>query len=215
MREYRPKDYLIPAAQIFVGVPLLLWAVGDFPRRTVLKEALSLLFILAFCQMLGQFFLARGNTRAVKSLNMSTAVKFHKAIGYIAVALLLVHPFLLVVPRYFESGVEPMEAFVTIITTFNSRGIVLGLAAWSVMLILGITSLFRKRLPMKHTTWRVFHGIMSMLLIGLATWHAVNLGRHTDQAMSIYMILLAGGGILLLIKTYVMKPAHKREVASQ
>jgi predicted ferric reductase len=209
MSEYTKRNYLIPATLILIGLPLLFWALGDFPQRTVLKESLSVLSVLAFCLMLGQFFLARSNKSALKSLKMSTALKFHKVIGYIFVVVLLVHPFLIVVPRYFESGVEPMEAFITIITTFDSLGVVLGIIAWCLMFILGVTALIRNMLPMKYKTWRVFHGVLAILFISLATWHAVDLGRHTDQTMSIYMIILAASGVLLLLKTYIFKSSRK------
>jgi predicted ferric reductase len=159
--------------------------------------------------MLGQFFLARSNKHVRKSLKMKTALRFHKAIGYIFVVVLLVHPFFVVLPKYFEEGVAPMEAFVTIITTFDSLGVVLGLTAWLLLLVLGITSLFRNMLPMKYKTWRAFHGILAVFFIGPSTWHAVDLGRHTDLAMSIYMIVLAISGILLLLRTYFLKSSEK------
>jgi len=210
MREYPQKNYLIQATAIFIGLPLLLWALGDFPRRTVFKESLSIIFILAFCQMLGLFFLSRSNKIAVKSFRMGKIVKYHKIIGYICVGVLLIHPFLLVVPRYFESGVAPMEAFITIITTFDSRGIVLGIVAWCLLLLLGITSLIRGRLPIKYTTWRIFHGILTMFILAVVTWHVIDLGRHADLAMSIYFIILAVSGELFLLKTYILKPAKVR-----
>lgn len=205
---------MIPAAAIFIGLPLLLWALGDFPRRTLLKESLSLLFILAFCMMIGQFFLSRGNRSAVQSLRMSTVVKFHKVLGYVCAGVFLLHPFLLVVPRYFEAGVAPREAFTTIITTFDSPGIGRGIIAWVLLLLLGIQSLFRRRLPLKHTTWRTRHGIQAMALLAVATWHVVDLGRHSDLAMSIYFIILAVSGELLLLKTYILKPAKTKKASS-
>jgi predicted ferric reductase len=78
------------------------------------------------------------------------------------------------------------------------------------MLVLGILSLLRKKLPMKYTNWRILHGILAMLFIAAATWHVVDLGRHTDLAMSIYMIILAVSGVLLLLKTYILKPLKER-----
>ena len=206
MGEYHQRNYLIQATTIFIGLPLFLWALGDFPRRTVLKEFFSILFILAFCQMIGLFFLSRGNKSAVKSFRMNTVVKYHKFIGYLCVGMFLIHPFLLVVPRYFESGVSPIEAFITIITTFDSRGIVLGIIAWCLMLILGILSLIRNRLPIKYTSWRFFHGILAMVILAVVTFHVIDLGRHADLAISIYFIILAVSSELLLLKTYILKP---------
>ncbi len=195
----------------FLALPLLFWALGETPRRSFLKEIISILTILAYFLMLGQFFLSRGNKKVLKPHKMGKVVKWHKVIGYIFVSVLLLHPFLIVLPRFFEAGIAPKEAFSTIITTWDSQGIILGMVAWSLMLILGITSAFRKRLGMKYTTWRVFHGLLSIAFITLATWHAMDLGRHTDLPMSLYMGAIAGIGVLLLLRTYFSKPSKNIE----
>lgn len=199
----------IAALLLFIALPLLIWALGDVPRRTVLKEAISLLTILSFSMMILQFFLSRGNGKILKVHRTGKVVKLHKIIGYVFVSFLLLHPFLIVVPRYFEAGVDPGEAFTTMLTTFDSRGIILGLSAWCLMLVLGLSSIFRKRLGMKYTTWRVLHGILSMVFIVLATWHATDLGRHTDLPMSVYMIALGGLGVFQLLRVYLIKSKNQ------
>lgn len=196
----------LAALLVFIAFPLLIWAVGDLPRRTFLKEAISLLTILSFSMMILQFFLSRGNGKILAAHRKVKVVKLHKIIGYIFVSFLLLHPFLIVFPRYFEAGIEPGEAFTTMLTTWDSKGIVLGLTAWGLMLLLGLTSLLRKRLGIKYTTWRVFHGILSILFITLATWHALELGRHTDLPMSIYMVALGSLGVFQLLRSYLTKP---------
>jgi len=192
----------------FTGIPLLIWAMGNFPERSVLKESLSVITVLAFCQMIGQFFWTRMNRTAVKDLKMTRLIKYHKIIGYTFVILLLFHPLCLVVPRFFESGVSPVDAFITLITTMN-LGVVLGIIAWCLMLVLGITSFVREKLPMKYKTWRVFHGILAVLFVAVAAWHAIDLGRHFNLSMSILISLLTTGGVLLLLKTYTFKKNKK------
>lgn len=196
----------LAAILLFIALPLLIWALGDVPRRTVLKEVLSLLTLVSLSMMILQFFLSRGNGKILKDHRTGKVVKLHKIIGYVFVPILLLHPFLIVVPRYFEAGIQPGEAFTTLLTTWDSHGIILGLTAWGLMFVLGLSSIFRKRLVMKYTTWRVFHGILSTLFITLATWHALDLGRHTDLPMSVYMIALAGLGVFQLLRIYLIKP---------
>ncbi len=195
----------LAALLVFIVLPLLIWALGDVPRRTFLKEAISLLTIFSFIMMILQFFLSRGNARILKNHRLGKVVKLHKIIAYVFVSFLLLHPFLIIVPRALEAGIQPGEAFTTMLTTWDSRGIILGLTAWCLMIVLGLTSLFRKMLGMKYTTWRVFHGILTMLFIVLATWHATDLGRHTDLPMSVYMISLAGLGVFQLLRLYFTK----------
>jgi len=203
MNSHARRIPFVPEALAFIGLPLLLWALADAPRRTTLKESFSLLFILAFALMLGQFYLTRGGRSVFGGSKMGPVISMHKFVGYTFAAVLLVHPVLIVVPRYFESGIDPREAFTTMVTTFESRGILLGLAAWGLMLTLGLTSLVRKRLPMRYGTWKLIHGILSALLIALAAWHAIDLGRHTGGAMSIYIVVLAAGAILLLARSMI------------
>ena len=76
----RNDHYLIAMASIFVGLPLLLWAIGDTPARTFLKEAISITVLLAFNLMLGLFLLTGRNSRAAAHLTRRSAVKIHKSL---------------------------------------------------------------------------------------------------------------------------------------
>ena len=201
-------NYFRQTMLVFAGIPLLIWAMGNLPHRTVLKGALSVITILAFFQMIGQLFWARTNRYAVADLRMGTIIKYHKIVGYAFVIVLLFHPVLLVVPKFFESGVAPLDAFITIITTLN-QGVVLGITAWCLMLILGVTAFARNKLPMEYKTWRVFHGIVSILFISVATWHVIDLGRHSSLAMAIFITLLTTGGVWLTGKQYLLKTLKK------
>jgi predicted ferric reductase len=208
MGTYITSSFFRQSLLVFAGLPLLIWAMGNFPDRSLLKESLSVLTILAFCQMIGQFYWSRTNRYAVKNLKMSKLIKYHKIIGYTFAGVLLFHPVLLVVPKLFEPGVTPVDAFTTIITTLN-QGVVLGIIAWCLILILGITAFARKKLPMQYKTWRVFHGILAILFVTVAAWHVIDLGRHSSFVMSILIIFLAIVGGLLLVKAYASKMIKK------
>ena len=202
MEEQTKKFGFFSLTIMFVGIPLLIYAAGDFPRRTYFKESLSILTLVAFCFMLAQFFLARSAKALLGNNKFGAVMKIHKAIGYVFVTVLLVHPVLIVVPRYFESGIDSVEAFTTIITSFGSLGVVLGIISWCLLLALAVTSLWRNKLPLTYKTWRALHGLLSVAFVCTAAWHAVNLGRHTDLILSSYMIALLTGNVLLLLKSY-------------
>ena len=211
MKKRNALNYIVPATFVFVGLPLLLWATGDFPRRTPLKEFLSVLTLVAFCLMLGQFLLARIYGGAVRTLGPVGVVRYHKIIGYTFVAVLLAHPFLIVLPRYFEPGIDPQAAFFSLIKEFDNPGVLLGMTAWGLMVILGVTSLVRGRLPMRPKTWKIFHGVLSGLFVSLGTCHALELGRHTNAAVSAMLIILTVGALALLLRSYFLKPLMKEE----
>lgn len=204
---------IIAALAVFVGLPLLLYALGDTPRRSALKESMSILTLLAFSMMLGQYFLARSNEALLSLFEPSQIQKVHKVIAYSAVAVILLHPALIVLPRYFEAGVKPWNAFVTMITTLDSLGVLLGLAAWILLLVLTTTAFFRRplipRFSLGYRGWRYFHGGLAVTFTLLAIWHAIELGRHTGIAMSLYFVTLVLLGFALLARLYWGPPPAK------
>ena len=211
MDTYRKSPFVRISILVFAGLPLLVLALGGFPERSLLKESLSVATILGFFLMIGMFFWSRVNALAIGELKMRRTITVHKAIGYTCAAVILLHPVFLVVPRFFESGVTPGAAFITILTTFHT-GIVLGMLAWILLLTLGITALMRNRLPMTYNTWRRWHGILAVVFIAAAAWHAIDLGRHSSLAMSGLIILLTLAGVRLLLKNSISKKSQKPRI---
>ena len=200
----------IAAIAVFIALPVLFYALGDFPRRTILKEAISLLTILAFFIMLFQFYLSRANKKVLKSHKMGRVVKWHKVLGYVFVSVLLLHPLLIVLPRYFEAGIGPMDAFTELISNFNHQGLLLGLTAWILMLVIGLTSMFRNKLPFSYKTWRLIHGYLSIAFILTASLHVMDMGRHINQPMAFLIAILSISGVGLLLRTYIFKSASQK-----
>ena len=206
---------IIAALAVFIGLPLVFYALGDAPLRSVPKEAISILTLFALSMMLGQYFLARSNETLLSLFRASQIQKVHKYIAYSAVGVILLHPVLIVVPRYFEAGVKPWDAFVTMLITFDSLGILLGLFAWVLLLVLSLTAFFRNRLTPRfrnrYRGWRYFHGGLAVTFTIVALWHAIELGRHTDVAMSALFITLALIGFAMLAKLYWGAQPKKRQ----
>jgi len=197
---------ILAALAIFAGLPLLFYTLGDAPRRTVLKEAISIATLLAFAAMLGQFFMARSNAWLLGVFKPGQIQKVHKYIAYTAVSVILAHPALIVLPRALEGGVRPWDAFVTMLTEIDSLGIVLGLVAWVSLLVLAVTAIFRKpiikRLSTHYRGWRYVHGGLAVSFVTLALWHSISLGRHMDRAMTILFVTPALIGLAMLAKLY-------------
>ncbi|GAB4376959.1 MAG: ferric reductase-like transmembrane domain-containing protein [Calditrichia bacterium] len=210
MKAILKKYSFLSKIAVFIGIPLLVYFLQDFPRRTVLKESLSVLTILSFTFMGGQFYLTRGYRAVENKGRMGDIVKAHKFIGYFFGAVLLFHPYFIVFPRYFEGGVKPLGALWQIVTTLENSGVVLGIIAWFMMIVLGISSLLRRKLFKSYRMWRWFHGLLSLLFIGLAAGHVITLGRHSAPVMTIFYLLLISGGVTVLVKTYISEMVIKK-----
>lgn len=189
---------------LITGLPLVVIFFGGFQPRTLLKDSLSLLTILSFCLLMGQFFWSKMNMKLFDISQTGILMKYHNAVGYAAVLVLLTHPFFLVLPRFFEKGMGPWQAFVTIVTT-SSGGIILGLISWGIMAALILTSFFRTKLPIRYTTWRRLHGLAASVFLITTTWHVVDLGRHCNLVASVLFIAYCTIALLLYINNNFTK----------
>ena len=197
--------YILISLFIFVAIPLFILSLQTLPSRTLLKESTSVLVIVGFFFLLGQFYLNRSNKFFVKIYKMFKIIKLHKIIGYTVIAIFFIHPFLIVLPRFFEAGVDPIYAFWLMITDFKSLGIIFGLIAWCVMLALLLTSYYKDKLNMTYTKWRILHMILSIVFVVAALWHVIDLGRHMNEIMILFIFLLVCIAVYLLAKLYFFK----------
>ncbi|WP_299522722.1 ferric reductase-like transmembrane domain-containing protein [uncultured Lutibacter sp.] len=208
----KKDNYIFKLAALiiaFIAVPTLLYFFGNFPKRSILMETLSIVTILGFTLLLSQLFSSRLNITLVKKIRMVNVLAIHKFVGYLFISILLLHPFFIIVPKFFDNTVAPADAFIKLITTFSSLGVILGLIAYFCMVILLITSFFRFKLRLTYRTWRSLHGYFTMLFIITATWHVINIGRHSNTLFSIYYILMVASGIFYLLRTYLFKTSKK------
>ena len=204
--------YILISLFIFVIIPLFILSLQTLPPRTLLKESTSVLVIVGFFFLLGQFYLNRSNKFFVKIYKMFKIIKLHKIIGYTVIAIFFIHPFLIVLPRFFEAGVDPIYAFWLMITDFKSLGIIFGLIAWCVMIALLLTSFYKDKLNMTYSKWRLLHIVLSVVFISTALWHVIDLGRHMNEIMILFIFLLVCIAVYQLRKLYFSKNYKKEKV---
>lgn len=191
---------------VFILLPVLLWALSEVPKQDILKESISLITILSFSFMLLQFFLSRSSRLFREGIKMSKIVKWHKAIGYTFTAILLIHPFLIIVPSFFEPGISPSDAFLKILEMWHNPGLFSGIIAWILMLILGIKAALRDRLFSTYRKWRLVHGVLSLIFLASSLWHVVMLGRHSTPTMQAFYLIAGLAGGILYLKLLVAAP---------
>lgn len=194
---------------VFICIPILLYIFGDSFNRTTLKEILSIVTILSFTLIFSQFFISRINEDIKYGNKINKILNFHKYLGYTIVTILFLHPLYIVLPRFFEAGVGPTDAFWIMITNYDNLGVLLGIISWILMLVLGVTSYLRFKLGFEYKNWKLLHGIISVLFIVTSSWHVITLGRHSDYAMSLFFILLVVISIIKLLINYLPNTPKK------
>jgi len=192
---------------LFIAIPMVIYLTNDIPTRSAGKESLSILNLLAFFLMASLFSLNRYSM--LNGLSNSFMIKIHKFIGYTIVVVLLLHPFFIILPRFFEAGIDPLDALILILSNYQNGGTAFGIIAWLLLLLIGLTAYFRKYFSYKN--WRIFHGILSLIFMLLASGHMLLIGRHSDRIMSLYIILLTAYLCFGLLKNYFSKQDLKAQ----
>lgn len=175
----------------FSGAALIIWSFLTFPDRSIEIRALSALTILAFFLLLGQFLCTRRALNTSSSQTLCNLFKLHISIGYIALVVIVLHPLFLVYPKFGGEALAPGDALFTIFTNFSNPGIASGVIAWIALLLIGISSFFRKLLGLQYRAWKLLHIILASLFTVASVYHVTHLGRHANLLMTCFIISYA------------------------
>lgn len=190
--------FVIAYLLLMVLVPISLAVNQDIPVGSAYKQVVLLLSLAAFGLVLGQFWLSRFLPRSVAKIRPAAVLRWHRIVGYSAVGFLLIHPVLMIARRFWVQESGPID---NLLLMLRAPALLPAVVAWLVMALLGVSSLVRRRIRPK--SWRHFHGLLSVGFAGLATWHVVAVGRHSNTAMSLFWIALASGAVATLLSSYL------------
>jgi predicted ferric reductase len=116
---------------------------------------LSLQFVLA-----GRFACIEG------PFGLDRLMRFHRAMGIVAAALLLAHPLLLI------ANVGPF-----LLSRFRVHwSLWVGRLGAIILLLLVLTALFRRVVPFRYETWRRLHAAAALLLLTMGVLHSLAIG---------------------------------------
>lgn len=150
--------------------------------------------------MSGLFWLSRLLPRNAVKIPLSGVLRWHKAIGYSAGILLLIHPVLMVAHRFAVEGARPGD---TLFLLLRSPLLLPGILAWVCLLLIVGLALFRKCLPAR--AWRIQHGVLAVVFILMATWHVAAVGRHSHQLLLVFwfasMVIAIAAYLNMIFKT--------------
>jgi predicted ferric reductase len=187
----------------FALVPVFLAWNQDVPVRFVYQGAVLFVSMAAFGVLLGQFWLSRLWPSSLPKIRFGSLLRWHKVIGYTAGVIMLVHPVLMIARRFWVQESQPLD---NLLIMLRAPALLPAIAAWILLALIVVLSLVRRHFPGR--SWRILHGLLSSGFAGLATWHVVAVGRHSNTAMSAFWIVLAAAAIAALLLSYV--PAFPR-----
>ncbi len=131
-------------------------------------------------------------------MRLGSVLRWHKYIGYAAGAIMLVHPVLMIARRFWVQESEPLD---NLLVMLRAPALLPAIAAWILMALIVVLALVRRHFPGR--SWRILHGLLSSGFAGLATWHVVTIGHHSNAVMSTFWIVLAVVAVSAALVSYV------------
>ncbi|WP_373236352.1 ferredoxin reductase family protein [Cohaesibacter celericrescens] len=200
-----PFSRLLLYCAMLIFVPVLLALSQGLTINNLFALLVSVLSIGGLAAMLLQFALAGRIPRFTRWAGIDNAMRLHRKTGEILALFFLLHPFLLVLPRFF---VAPQLALSDLWTTFTATETATGFYAMSIMVVLVLASIFRDRLPMSYEAWRVSHGLGFAVVMILATDHAITNGRHGvyNNWFDAMWVILCALAVASILDAYLLRP---------
>lgn len=146
---------------------------------------------VGFSLMALEFALISRINAAAQPFGQDALQLFHNIMGIVALGLLLVHPILLIIHGY------PANCWLNPFASCgNSATITASLALYALILLI-MTSIWRKTLHIPYEAWQVTHGLLAVFILISALVHIFILGRYTTTPIMkalwlLYAIIVVG-----------------------
>ncbi|HPH98447.1 MAG TPA: ferric reductase-like transmembrane domain-containing protein [Anaerolineaceae bacterium] len=126
---------------------------------------------------------------------------FHREISILSFLLILAHPIILFL---FDPRTLKLLNFLSPDTPWRARA---GLTALIAAILLVVLSVWRKKLKIEYNGWRIWHGVLATVLIGLAMVHIILVGYHFNTPFKqIFWVSYTLFWIGLLVYTRILRP---------
>jgi predicted ferric reductase len=184
--------------------PLLIALAPPRPvGRAFLVELSIALGFIAFAQMGLQLGLIARFQRMSRPLGIDLVMQYHRQIGILALVVVLAHPALLILhqPAVLQL-LNPLGG------TLASKAGVFSILA---LIVLTVTSIWRKELRIGYEAWRVTHALLGIAAIAIAQVHIVLLGVFANApwkqgALALWSLVFIG----LIVWLRLVKPVTLR-----
>lgn len=191
---------------VLILIPFTFSYVEGLEIRGWYEEFVSLLSISGMAAMLCQFTLLNTRVDSInKLIGVDNSMRVHNKAGEYLALLFFLHPFLIALPRFL---VSPSAALENLWVMFISPESATGFYAWSILIVLVLMSINKKKIDLSYEAWRYTHSFGFLTVLILATHHAVTVGRHGRynvwfDALWIGLCAISVGAVLYI---YFIKP---------
>jgi predicted ferric reductase len=188
------------AAHVLIGVvPLALCSTELLPGRGFMVNLSVALGFVALSVLGLQFALAARLSRATAPFGIDAVLRYHRQISFLAVAAAFGHPVLLflVSDRYrvlLDIVHAPLRAQ-------------LAWASVAALVVLMVTSIWRRALRLSYAVWHVLHSALGVLIVLAALGHAFLVNYYFSEPwVRLVWALYAAAFLWLAVWVRLVKP---------
>ncbi len=204
------RSYLLIYILVLV-IPYAVAAAINIQHRAIFQTTVTLLNVCGLAALMLQFPLASRSRALARSMGIDQAMVIHRKAGEALAIFFLLHPFLILLPRFL---VAPHGAWTDVWTTVTAGNIQTGLFAWAILIVWTLVAWSRRKAGLSHEAWRLTHSMGFAAVAVLATLHAIKVGRH-GQAQHwfnwIWIGLCAMAVTLVLYAQFIRPGLWKRK----
>ncbi len=154
---------------------------------------------IGLAMMALQFALTARINHVEASYGVDIILQFHRYTSIVAFGLILIHPLIL-----FVTEPETLQLLNVLEAPWRAR---FAVASTTALILLVVTSIWRKQLKIPYEPWRILHGILAIAIVGLGLAHAIGVGYYLSLFWkSVLWTAIALFALWLLIYVRVIKP---------
>ena len=185
---------------ILTLAPLFILLIGPSPKGRGFWTEFSVAIGFAGLAIMGMQFLLTARFRHVAApYGLDIMYHFHRQISWVAFVLVVAHPLII-----FWERPEMIRLLNVFEAPWRARLAVASVVALVAMIA---TSIWRRRMGLNYETWRVLHGVLAVLAVGLAMGHIAMWGNYVGTPWKLaFWVLLTTSWIGSLAYVRVWKP---------
>ncbi len=200
MKTKRTQISWIVVYVLLILSPLLILLLGPRPAGRTFWRELSVALGFIGLSLMGLQFIPPARLPFIgETFPMDALYSFHHRISIVAFLFTLAHPLIL-----FIHNPNTLRLLNLFTATWRARAGVLAVVA---LILLIVTSVRRRALGIGYEAWHLWHDIFTVVIMGLALYHILNVGYYTAVPLqrALWTLMAAiWGGMLLYIR--VIKP---------
>lgn len=150
--------------------PLLILQIGETPEKREPWREFSVALGFAGLAMMTLQFVLTARFKTIKSpYGADVVYHFHRQISLVSFGLIVAHPIIL-----FINSPQTLALLNLASAPWRAR---MGVSAVVLLMIMIAASLWRQKFKIDYSGWRIWHGILAILVVALSMAHIV-LARH-------------------------------------